>query len=430
MNTEQLYRLFRNSTGVTTDSRNLERGQIFFALNGDNFDGNRFAAGAIERGASWAVIDNPEYSSGKTIIVDNCLAELQSLAKWHREELNVPVLAITGTNGKTTTKELVSAVLSTKFKIHRTTGNLNNHIGVPLTILSAPPDIQMMIIEMGASHRGEIETLCSIARPDYGIITNIGTAHIEGFGSYEGVLRTKSELYEYLGENDGVAFFNDRDPVLKDLAAKLVRSSVPYNCPAGNDVSVEEAASELNLDISVRYRDRSLVIETALFGRHNIDNIRAAIATGIYFDTSIDDIAGAIGNYRPSNNRSQVKLTGKNTLICDAYNANPSSMKAAIDAFSALNATPKAIILGDMLELGEKSREEHLKLISLAESVNADIILLVGKNLASLATGRRLKIFSDVNALTDYLRNNPVSGHAILVKGSRGIGLEKIYDLL
>ena len=332
--------------------------------------------------------------------------------------------------GKTTTKELVSAVLSTKFKIHRTTGNLNNHIGVPLTILSAPPDIQMMIIEMGASHRGEIETLCSIARPDYGIITNIGTAHIEGFGSYEGVLRTKSELYEYLGENDGVAFFNDRDPVLKDLAAKLVRSSVPYNCPAGNDVSVEEAASELNLDISVRYRDRSLVIETALFGRHNIDNIRAAIATGIYFDTSIDDIAGAIGNYRPSNNRSQVKLTGKNTLICDAYNANPSSMKAAIDAFSALNATPKAIILGDMLELGEKSREEHLKLISLAESVNADIILLVGKNLASLATGRRLKIFSDVNALTDYLRNNPVSGHAILVKGSRGIGLEKIYDLL
>lgn len=430
METEQLYRLYRDSAGVATDTRSIGRDQIFFALKGANFNGNSFAAEAIRQGAAWVVIDEPAYQGDRTILVDDSLKALQLLATFHRKQLNIPVLAITGTNGKTTTKELIAAVLSKKYNAHYTRGNLNNHIGVPLTILSAPEGTGLLIIEMGANHRGEIKALCDIALPGFGLITNIGTAHIEGFGSFEGVIKTKTELYAHLKSTNGVVIFNDKDQLLASKVAEFRITAVPYSAPEGIPLALEEVQAGLNLTVNMEYRGEKRKIETGLFGKYNFWNVKAAIATGLYFGVSPDEIARAISSYAPSNNRSQVKITLNNTLICDSYNANPSSMTSAIRSFSELKEPRKMVILGDMLELGETSAEEHSRIISLLHSSGIENIILTGQKFTEAAGDEGIKTFADAKSLAGYLRANPVKGYAILIKGSRGIGLEKIYDLL
>ena len=431
MYTDQLYRIFREeSSGVSTDTRTLKKGQLFFALWGQNFNGNEYAAEALDKGASYAVIDDPAYETDRTILVDDCLMELQGLAQHYRKMLGVPVLAITGTNGKTTTRELIAEIMSKKLRVHYTKGNLNNEIGLPLTILSAPDNAEMMILEMGASHSGEIRTLCNVARPDYGIITNIGTAHFEGFGSLEGVLKAKTELYEHLRKINGIAIYDDRNPHLTRKIYRLVSRGVPYSHPTGVELSVEALKSEMNLAVRIRYLHRVYDIQTALFGEYNLENVRAAVATGLFLGVGIDDIVDAVGKYQPGNNRSQVKTTDNNTLICDSYNANPTSMRAALKSFSELKAGRKVLILGDMLELGDRSEEEHLKLLNEIEQVKYEKIFLVGTEFGKVAGDKGFELFSDVVQLSDHLRNNPVTGSLILIKGSRGMTLEKIYELL
>ncbi|MCX6301656.1 MAG: UDP-N-acetylmuramoyl-tripeptide--D-alanyl-D-alanine ligase [Bacteroidia bacterium] len=430
MKTEQLYHLFRESSGVSTDSRTVGKNQIFFALWGEKYNGNKYAADALEKGASWAIIDDEAFEIEKTILVDDCLIELQALASHHRKEMNASVLAITGTNGKTTTKELVSAVLSKKLKVHSTRGNLNNQIGVPLTILSAPEGTEMMVIEMGASHIGEIRTLCMIAKPDYGMITNVGTAHIEGFGSLEGVLKTKTELYEHLRKINGIALYNDRDQMLSEKIYRIVNRAVPFSDPTGVDLYVNYVPSDLNLTLHVRYQHKDYTLKTKLFGTFNIENVRAAIATGLFFGVEMNDIADAIENYNPGNNRSQVLVTKNNTLICDSYNANPLSMRMSIESFAAIKAENKICILGDMLELGDKSEEEHIKIHKVLSDNNIKNVYLTGPIFSKVSAGFRFKTFRDVARLKEFLKTKPVKGNHILIKGSRGMALEQIYDLL
>jgi len=431
MKTEDLYRIFtEESTGISTDSRSLKKGQLFFALWGQNFNGNIYAAEAIDKGASYAVIDDPAFETDRTILVDDTLLELMGLAMHHRKMTNAKVLAITGTNGKTTTKELIAAIMSKKYKVHYTKGNLNNEIGLPMTILSAPLDVEMMVLEMGANHLGEIRTLCNIARPDYGIITNIGNAHLEGFGSFEGVLKAKSELYEYLRKVNGVAIYNDRNPFLTEKVFRLINRGVPYSNPTGVDLIVEALPSEMNLAVRVKFQHKTHEIQTALFGSFNLENVTAAIATGLFLGVSMEDILEEVAKYQPGNNRSQIKTTPDNAIVCDSYNANPTSMSLAIKSFSELKAGKKAVILGDMLELGEKSEEEHLKLVDQIKLLNAEKVFLVGSNFKKASKGTGFLSFSDVNELRNYLRKVPVKGTFILVKGSRGITLEKVYDLL
>ena len=430
MKTEQLYNLFKESTGVTTDSRTAGKGQIFFALWGDTYNGNKFASEALAKGVSWAVIDDPLFENEKTILVDDCLFELQALAAHFKKQLNVPVLAVTGTNGKTTTKELLATILSKKFKVHYTKGNLNNLIGVPLTILSAPADTEMMIIEMGASHIGEIRTLCLIAKPDYGIITNIGNAHIEGFGSIDGVIRSKTELYEHLRKVNGIAIYNDKNPILTEKIFKIINRAVPYSDPTGIELSVEPVPSDLNLKLIASYHHHTYNISTNLFGIYNLENVKAAIATGLFFGAEMEDIVDAVEKYQPANNRSQIKITTNNTLICDSYNANPTSMNVALESFSGIQTDNKILILGDMLELGEKSEEEHIKLLEAIQSHMFVKVFLVGPVFKKISANSGFKAFYSVDELKDFLKHTPVKGNTILIKGSRGIGLEKVYDLL
>lgn len=430
MKTEQLYSLFKESKGVSTDSRTIKKGEMFFALWGNKYNGNLYAAEALEKGASCAVIDDPLYETEKTILVDDCLFELQALASYHRKELRVPVLAITGTNGKTTTKELIAAIMSKKLKVHYTRGNLNNHIGVPLTLLSAPTGIQLIIIEMGANHIGEIRTLCLIAKPDYGIVTNIGNAHIEGFGSFEGVVKAKTELYEYLRKVNGIALYNDRNHLLAEKIFRMVNRAVPYSDPTGTDLIIEIVDSGLTLTLSVEYQHKKHTLKTNLFGRYNLENVKAAIATSLFLGAEMSDIVRAIEKYVPGNNRSQVKVTADNTLICDSYNANPDSMRKAIESFAEIKAGRKLIILGDMLELGDKSKEEHLNVLKTLNTYCIDEVLLVGRLFDSLSSGFGYKSFKNTDILKDYLTSHPFKGYHILVKGSNGIMLDKIYDLL
>ena len=430
MKTELIYDLFIKSNGVSTDSRTVREGEIFFALWGENYNGNKFAADALKNGASWAVIDDPLLETDQTILVDDCLYELQALASYHRKVMNVPVLAITGSNGKTTTKELLASIMAKKLAVHYTRGNLNNQIGVPLTILSAPKGTEMMIIEMGASHIGEIRTLCLIAKPDYGIITNIGSAHIEGFGSVDGAIKAKTELYEYLRKVNGIALYNDKNPLLAEMIFKIINRAVPFGDPTGIGLEVDIISSDLNLTISAVYNHNSYTIPTSLFGKYNLENIIAAIATGLFFGVEMEDIAEAVENYQPANNRSQIKITENNTLICDSYNANPVSMLSSLESFMAIQADNKIIILGDMLELGEKSEVEHIRLLNVVKSQNIKTAFLVGPIFKKVSLKSGFKTFADVNKLIDFLSGEPIKGSTILIKGSRGIGLEKIYNLL
>jgi UDP-N-acetylmuramoyl-tripeptide--D-alanyl-D-alanine ligase len=430
MKTEQLYKLFKESSGVCTDSRKIVRGQLFFAMWGENYNGNKFAAEALEKGASWAVIDDPLFETKKTILVDDCLNELQALAVHHRKELNVPVIAITGTNGKTTTKELLTAILAKKFKTHSTPGNLNNQIGVPLTILSAPAGTEMMIIEMGANHIGEIRSLCYIARPDYGIITNIGTAHIEGFGSKEGLIKAKTELYEYLRKVNGIAVYDDKNSLLTEKIFKFINRAVPLSNPTGIELAIVQSASDMNLKVIVTYQHKTYDICTNLFGSYNLENIKTAIGTGLFFGVEIKDMVDAVENYYPLNNRSQIKITNSNTLVCDSYNANPTSMRLALESFGQIKERKKLAILGEMLELGEKSEEEHIRLLEELGTFKIENALLVGQVFQKISSKSGIRSFPDTNELADFLKKDRIKGMTILIKGSRGIGLEEIYDLL
>lgn len=432
MKTNHIYSLFKTSAGVNTDSRSVKKDEIFFALSGDKHNGNKYAAEAIEKGALCAVIDDPAYETAGTLAVGNVLTELQALATYHRKELGISVLAITGTNGKTTTKELIASILSKKKKVHFTKGNLNNHIGTPLTILSAPPDTGIMVIEMGANHKGEIKLLCTIAQPDYGIITNIGTAHIEGFGSFEGVTEAKTEMYEYLRQTGGTAIYNDANPLLADKIQSMAVKAIPYShpCNGGMELTAEPHEADILLKVKAIYGNEEYIVNTNLFGACNTENIKAAMATGLFFDVPLAETVSAIEEYKPNNNRSQVKRTARNTIVCDSYNANPSSMAVAIRSFSELRAEKKAVILGDMLELGDRSEHEHLHVLNGIQSVKPDNVFLVGETFGKVAAGSQYNLFDDVAALCDHFAGSPLEGFTIFVKGSRGTGLEKLYDVL
>lgn len=430
MDTERLYGLYRNSAGVTTDSRSVRKGEIFFALKGPTHDGNKHALAAIEAGALAAVVDDQSLSGERIVVVDNVLQSMSELAACHRKRLRIPVIAITGTNGKTTTKELVTAVLSRKGRVHSTSGNFNNHIGVPLTLLSAPDDAAFLVVEMGANHMGEIAALCKIAMPTHGIITNIGTAHIEGFGSFENVRKAKSELYQWLGSNSGTVIFNDENHILSELAGDLDKA-VPYSSPGGHRLSAKVADGH-DMFLSVRAEIDGIVhsFETGLFGSYNIDNVRAAMAAGLLFDVPVKEIINAVSAYRPSNNRSQVTETGRNTVIRDAYNANPSSMEKAIASFAGLKGAKKMVILGDMLELGSESAPGHAAIIRQLKGLGELKAVLVGPRFREAAVDFPASLFDSSEAAADWLRSECPEGYTILVKGSRGMMLEKIFPLL
>ena len=431
MKSKEIYRIFKEGKcGISVDSRTVSEGEIFFALRGHFFDGNQFASDALSRGASLAVIDNQDYCREGALLVKDALSELQSLASVYRKKLGVPLLAITGSNGKTTSKELIARILSGKRKIHYTSGNLNNHIGVPLTLLSAPSDTEFIIIEMGASHVGEINQLCEIATPQYGMITNIGKAHLDGFGSFEGVIEAKSELYKYLSEFHGLAFFNPEDEMLTDILSGLkVDSRSYYDLRQGKIESVSVKADPL-LTIDFKLDGSANRINSKLFGKFNLENILAALCVGSYFGVPFDEMIEGIESYQPRNNRSQVITTGSNRLICDAYNANPVSMRSAIMSFMEAPGGPKTMILGDMLELGKYSSEEHIEIVDLILSFDGVSRILVGPLFSAVASGTAITLFNDTDELIKHLSDNPVKDNFVLVKGSRGLKMEEAYKYL
>ncbi|MDP3916512.1 MAG: UDP-N-acetylmuramoyl-tripeptide--D-alanyl-D-alanine ligase [Bacteroidota bacterium] len=429
METHKLYQLFRQYPIVTTDSRNIPANSIFFALKGENFNGNNYASEALAKGASFAVIDEPEFAvDDRTILVDDVLTSIQKLARCHRDELKIPILAITGTNGKTTTKELIAAVLSRKFKVNYTQGNLNNHIGVPLTILSMTPETEIGIIEMGANHIGEIKLLCDIANPDFGLVTNMGKAHLEGFGSFEGVIQTKSEMYGFIRQKGGKCFIDADNPLLIKQAINL--EQITYGKSDGCFLTGELATTGYSLVVKALFPKGWLYLKSKLIGDYNFENLLAAACIGKYFAVDPLLIQKALEEYTPSNNRSQLIRKEKNTIIMDAYNANPTSMMMALTNFANILNDQKCVILGDMLELGEVSDEEHQKIVDFIESQNFSEVYLVGPQFKKAIAGNKRKKFDNAELLSNYLKTKPIENKLILIKGSRGIHLEKILELL
>jgi UDP-N-acetylmuramoyl-tripeptide--D-alanyl-D-alanine ligase len=429
MQNSKLYSLFKQYPIVVTDTRKIVPDSIFFALKGANFNGNKFAESALEKGCKYAVVDEEEFAvNDSCILVDDVLTTLQDLAREHRRSLSIPILAITGTNGKTTTKELVNAVLSKKYKTYATQGNLNNHIGVPLTLLSMSEETEFGVVEMGANHSGEIKFLCEIAEPDFGIITNVGKAHLEGFGSFEGVKKTKKELYDYL-QGRGKVFVNCEN----DYLMGMLNDQELYRY--GNTEEADSKARFLQAEPYLILELRSpkigkLYIKTKLIGGYNFENALAAVTVGRYFDIKESDVKGALENYEPSNNRSQLKKTEKNVLFLDAYNANPSSMGVAVNNFADLKMKNKLVILGDMLELGEDSEKEHQQLIDLLQGRTLENVYLVGDIFSKVNTVDQFKTFLTADEVVAMLEEENVTNHYILIKGSRGIQLEKLVEKL
>lgn len=427
-----LYRIFLQSTGVTTDSRRCPAGSLFIALRGETFDGNAFAAQALKDGCACAVVDNPQYlpeGDPRYLLVDDCLKTLQQLARHHRRALGTPVIGITGTNGKTTTKELMAAVLSQKYTLHYTQGNLNNSIGVPLTLLGLRPEHQLAVVEMGASHPGDIRELVDIAEPDYGLITNVGRAHLEGFGSFEGVIRTKGELFDYLREKGGATVFvHDDNPYLKDMAHDL--KQVCYGSQAGLYVCGRMTGNSPYLALAWHTEGEAEEhpVQTHLIGEYNLPNALAAITVGRYFNVPAGQICQALESYVPHNNRSQLVRTADNTLIVDAYNANPTSMKAAIDNFHKMQAAHKMLILGDMRELGTDSPALHQEVVDQLETYGFEDVVLVGTAFA--ATRHHYPTYPDAPALIANLQAHHPTGKTILIKGSNGMHLNTVAEAL
>lgn len=426
---EQLYELFLQHPEVSTDSRKITPGCMFFALKGDRFDGSHFAAQALASGAAVAITDSPSPGTDpRYFIVDDALAMLQQLAARHRKRFRFPVIAITGTNGKTTTKELIAAVLSKKYNCLATEGNLNNHIGVPLTLLKIRKETEMAVIEMGANHIGEIEMLCRIARPDFGIITNIGKAHLEGFGNYQGVVSAKSELYRYIREEGQMLFVNRDDELLSSLSDGFPRinySRVNRSCYQGELVS-----SDPFVIIDIIGTTGKTRVPSHLFGEYNFENILAAACIGNFFGVPVASVRDAVEGYVPSNNRSQVLQGKRNLLIMDAYNANPSSMAAALRNFAKSAYSGKMVILGDMLELGEDSRKEHLEIIRLTKELAFTDAVFIGPVFSSMLQKKDIPVFGTSEAAEQYLLQRNLSGRTILIKGSRGIRLEIVEEAL
>jgi len=423
---EQLYKTFLNSSGISTDTRDDVKNTLFFSLSGEKFNGNKFARTAIEKGALLAVIDDPVFQTdSRTILVDNVLETLQRLALHHRKQINIPVIGITGTNGKTTTKELIASVLGSTYNTVATKGNLNNHIGVPLTLLQINNKTEIAVIEMGANHPGEISTLCNLTLPTHGIITNIGKAHLEGFGNFEGVKQTKKELYDFLKKNKQHAFVNADDPLLVDLSNNIDRNT--YGTATG-DATGEIIKHKPFITLKVTLPDKSFTIASRLYGSYNFPNIMAAIAVGNYFSVSANNIRQSIEKYIPDNNRSQQIKTQHNKLILDAYNANPVSMLNAIISFEEAHFKNAMLILGDMFELGDASKEEHQKIVNLLLEKGFKNVLLAGR--AFFRTNHPFIAFETTEQAADYLQENPLSNKTILIKGSRGMHLETLVKYL
>ncbi|MFT7330774.1 MAG: UDP-N-acetylmuramoyl-tripeptide--D-alanyl-D-alanine ligase [Roseivirga sp.] len=417
MTIKEIYNLYSEYYLVDTDTRNIRKNSIFFALKGENFNGNKYAEEAIKKGANYAIVDEEEYKTTESVIlVDNVLQCLQELAAYHREILNVPILALTGSNGKTTTKELINAVLSRKFNTVATQGNLNNHIGVPLTLLSMTDETEFGIVEMGANHLNEISFLSNIAKPNFGYITNFGKAHLEGFGNIEGVIKGKSELYNYLKSTHGKVFVNQHDEI------QLKQSEGIHTIP------FEETIAFIDANPSVKISFKNLEIESQLIGSYNFNNIAAAITIGNYFDIDSTTVKTVLENYISTNNRSQVIQKNDVRIIMDAYNANPSSMQAALENFKNLEASSKIAILGDMFELGEAAVDEHQKIAEFAEELNLKLVFLIGELFSKTATNDSIK-FIDFDTFKNNYNSTEFSNSTLLIKGSRGMKLERILDL-
>ena len=427
---KELYKTFLLHPVVCTDTRLLSPGCLFFALKGENFNGNKFAAKSLEGGAAFAVVDEKEFVvNDQCLLVDDVLQSLQQLATHHRNQLNIPVIAITGSNGKTTTKELTAVVLSRKYKTLFTKGNLNNHIGVPLTLLSITADHQIAVVEMGANHQKEIEALCLIAQPDYGLITNIGKAHLEGFGGFEGVKKGKGELYQYIKSVAGLIFINGDNSFLNELLAGY-DNVCTYGTTFSNDVAGEGELNGSFLSVNLMSPFKAK-IKTQVTGIYNFENVMSAIAVGIYFKVEPEEIKSAIENYVPSNQRSQVVKKANNvTLVMDAYNANPSSIMAALDNFSYAFSGDKIVALGDMLELGIESEQEHKMIVDDLLKRNFTQVILVGPQFESAAKNSGLLLFANSTDAAQWLILNPVKNSSILIKGSRGIKMELIADAI
>lgn len=428
---ENLYRCFVQSRGVTTDTRQCQPGMMFFALKGENFDGNAYAAQALELGCSYVVIDNLDYAvvdDARVLLVENSLSALQMLARHHRQQMGTPIVGITGTNGKTTTKELIAAVLAKKYHILCTKGNLNNHIGVPLTLLSLTSEHEMAIVEMGANHLGDIKELVEIAEPDYGLITNVGLAHLQGFGSLEGVIRTKGELYDYLrGTEKKTIFLNVGNAHLRGIADGL--ETVTYGQVAEAEVCGEIVACDPYLRFQWSLRDGSWhEVATQLIGSYNIDNALCAVAVGCYFGVEQEEVSAALAEYTPQNNRSQLTKTDRNMLIVDAYNANPTSMRAALDNFSRMEVAHKMAILGDMKELGEATAAAHQEVVDRLRTCGFDEVWLVGEAFAK--TNHTQRTFADVDEVKVALQEDVPKDTYILIKGSNSMKLASLVSYL
>jgi UDP-N-acetylmuramoyl-tripeptide--D-alanyl-D-alanine ligase len=421
-----LYEKFLSCDFVSTDSRADQTNSLFFALNGPNFKGAKFAHQALEKGARFAVTEDEEMASDRCLYVENTLETLQKLALYHRKKLSIPVVGITGSNGKTTTKELINAVLSQKFNTLYTQGNLNNHIGVPLTLLRLKPEHEIAIIEMGANHPGEIQMLCEIALPTHGIITNIGKAHLEGFGSLEGVARAKSELYRFIDEHQGTIFLNTNSDHLQRMSRRIETKITYPNASDFLHLEMAEATPQV-----VYKSENGTEVTTHLMGSYNFDNIAAAVCIGKYFGVEEEKINEGIANYIPANNRSQVIRKNSNFILLDAYNANPSSMEAAIKNFGASTGSPKVLIVGDMFELGPESKEEHQKLGELIAAQPIEKVILCGKEMQAAAKVNPAFLhFETKPELENWLKQNPITNSYFLIKGSRGMGLETLLNLL
>lgn len=424
---ENLYSAYLKSSGVSTDTRTIQKGNIWVALKGPNFNANKFAQQALEKGASLAVIDDPAYQLGEhTFLVEDGLEALQQLANYHRKQLNIPFLGITGSNGKTTTKELVRDVLAKKYKVHATQGNYNNHIGVPLTLLQIDSSVEFAVIEMGANAQKEIKMLCEIAEPDFGLITNIGKAHLEGFVGLEGVFKGKTEMYDFLSKRGGKAFVNTNN---QRLVHKLDQLGIEaYAYPNTNDY-LEAHLLEERPQLFIDYDGDTF--QTKITGGYNFENICSALCIAKYFGVEKSEAIEAVAQYDPDNNRSQIIKQGTNTIIMDAYNANPSSMTEALRSFDRRAEKQKVVIIGDMLELGEESAEEHFKIGALTAELNFDSVHLCGPLMADAHRGNDKVFYWEAKeSLKQYLSTHPIEDSAILIKGSRGMSLESLLDVL
>ena len=416
MKIKKIYELYSKHFLVDTDTRNIRKDTLFFAIRGDNFNGNEFAEKALKLGAKYAIVDEEKYNiHPNTILVNDVLNTLQKLANYHRNVLKIPIIGLTGSNGKTTTKELINVVLSKKYNTTATKGNLNNHIGVPLTLLSMTPKTEIGIVEMGANHQKEITFLCGICEPDFGYITNFGKAHLEGFGGIEGVIKGKSELYTFIEKNNKKVFINPEDAIQIEKTKNI------------NAIYFDKEIHFLAANPYVKLSFSTKSIQSNLIGKYNYTNIAIACTIGNYFKIAKADIKDALENYIPDNNRSQIIKTPLNKIILDAYNANPSSMQAALENFETLNEPCKTVILGDMFELGTDGLKEHQSIVDFVKKLNVDHAYFVGENFHQTGTINHFKTFED---LEKYLKNNPLKHQSILIKGSRGMRLERLLNTI